>query len=146
MEFKRLAEVTAAEEAGDAANVLIEEGGEIKRVPKTAVGGAGVSAGVITFANQADGSISCDKTFEEVCELIASGLFDWANMKTVKDNWLYYYQFPVCAFASDGSELDPSDAANAYALNFDWSLFYLSDGTITTEEPTFPDGSSGSPE
>lgn len=40
-EFKKLSEVTVLEEAAETAHVLIEENGEIYRVPKTAVGGAG---------------------------------------------------------------------------------------------------------
>ena len=40
-EFKKLSEVAALEEAAETAHVLIEENGEIYRVPKTAVGGAG---------------------------------------------------------------------------------------------------------
>lgn len=39
LEFTRLSDVALVEEATDTANVLIEEGGEIKRVPKTEVGG-----------------------------------------------------------------------------------------------------------
>ena len=39
-EFKKLSEVTVIEESTDNAHVLIEENGEIYRVPKTAVGGA----------------------------------------------------------------------------------------------------------
>lgn len=41
-EFKKLSEVTALEEAAETAHVLIEENGEIYRVPKTAVGGGNV--------------------------------------------------------------------------------------------------------
>lgn len=43
VEFKKLAGVDIVETATDAANVLIEEGGTIKRVPKTEVGGSGGS-------------------------------------------------------------------------------------------------------
>ena len=43
VEFKKLAGVDTVETATDAANVLIEEGGVIKRVPKTEVGGSGGS-------------------------------------------------------------------------------------------------------
>ena len=39
-EFKKLSEVAATEEVTDAAYVLVEENGEIYRVPKTMVGGA----------------------------------------------------------------------------------------------------------
>ena len=43
VEFKKLAGVDTVETATDAANVLIEEDGVIKRVPKTEVGGSGSS-------------------------------------------------------------------------------------------------------
>lgn len=49
--FKKLGEVTLAENASDSANVLIEESGEIKRVPKTEVGGGGVKTAVITSSD-----------------------------------------------------------------------------------------------
>lgn len=39
LEFTRLSDVELVVEATETANVLIEEGGEIKRVPKTEVGG-----------------------------------------------------------------------------------------------------------
>lgn len=88
MEFKRLGEVTLVEEAVDTANVLIEENGEIKRVPKTEVGGTGfptaiikdseydnVLAGVQTMI--AAGPVltyECiNMTFEEAYEIMASG-------------------------------------------------------------------------
>jgi hypothetical protein len=38
-EFKKLSEVTALEEVAETAYVLIEENGEIYRVPKSLVGG-----------------------------------------------------------------------------------------------------------
>ena len=46
-EFKKLSEVTKLEEAAETAYVLIEENGEIYRVPKTAVGGAGGMQGMV---------------------------------------------------------------------------------------------------
>lgn len=39
-EFKKLSEVATTEEITEAAYVLVEENGEIYRVPKTMVGGA----------------------------------------------------------------------------------------------------------
>lgn len=41
MEFTRLADVEVVETANDTDKVLIEQNGEIKRVPKTEVGGSG---------------------------------------------------------------------------------------------------------
>lgn len=41
-DFQRLSEVTRIEEVTENASVLVEENGEIYRVPKTAVGGDGL--------------------------------------------------------------------------------------------------------
>ena len=47
-EFKKLSEVTALEEVAETAYVLIEENGEIYRVPKSLVGG-GAKGMVVTL-------------------------------------------------------------------------------------------------
>lgn len=47
-EFKKLSEVTVLEEAADNSYVLIEENGEIYRVPKTIFGG-GAQGMVVTL-------------------------------------------------------------------------------------------------
>ena len=89
-EFKKLSEVTTLEEAAETAHVLIEENGEIYRVPKTAVGGAGggiktaiirdsrylnAIAGVSTMASAAPAvTYECiNMTFEEAYETMAKG-------------------------------------------------------------------------
>ena len=89
-EFKKLSEVTALEEAAETAHVLIEENGEIYRVPKTAVGGAGggiktaiirdsrylnAIAGLSTVASGAPAvTYRCiNMTFEEAYETMANG-------------------------------------------------------------------------
>ena len=46
-EFKKLSEVTVLKEAAETSYVLVEENGEIYRVPKTAVGGAGGAQGMV---------------------------------------------------------------------------------------------------
>lgn len=46
-EFKKLSEVAVLEEAAETAYVLMEENGEIYRVPKTAVSGAGGARGMV---------------------------------------------------------------------------------------------------
>ena len=90
MEFKRLADVETVETASDESHVLIEEAGEIKKVPKTEVGGAGggiptaiikssdydnALAGVQTMMAEADPvTWACiNMTFEEAYEIMASG-------------------------------------------------------------------------
>ena len=89
-EFKKLSEVTTLEEAAETAHVLIEENGEIYRVPKTAVGGAGggiktaiirdsrylnAIAGVSTMVSAAPAvTYKCiNMTFEEAYETMANG-------------------------------------------------------------------------
>ena len=89
-EFKKLSEVTTLEEAAETAHVLIEENGEIYRVPKTAVGGAGggiktaiirdsgylnAIAGVSTMVSKPPAvTYGCiDMTFEEAYETMANG-------------------------------------------------------------------------
>ena len=86
MEFKRLGDVTLVGEAMDIANVLIEEDGEIKRVPKTEVGGTGFPTAIIKDSmyddtiSGAQGRASAEltyeclnMTFEEAYEIMASG-------------------------------------------------------------------------
>lgn len=90
-EFKKLSEVTTLEEAAETAHVLIEENGEIYRVPKTAVGGGNVGgiktaiirdsrylnaiAGVSTMATKPPAvTYECiNMTFEEAYETMAKG-------------------------------------------------------------------------
>lgn len=50
-EFKKLSEVEKIESASDNASVLIEDDGEIKRVPKSEVGGRGGNVAVITTSS-----------------------------------------------------------------------------------------------
>lgn len=56
VEFKKLAGVDTVETATDAANVLIEEGGTIKRVPKTEVGGSGGSEPEVVIIDTSGGT------------------------------------------------------------------------------------------
>lgn len=58
MEFKRLADVDIVETANDTDKVLIEQNGEIKRVPKTEVGGSGGNTLIITHAAITDPTIT----------------------------------------------------------------------------------------
>ena len=46
-EFKKLSEVDVLEEVAETAYVLVEENGEIYRVPKTAIGRAGGAQGMV---------------------------------------------------------------------------------------------------
>lgn len=85
-EFKKLNEVTVLEEAAETAYVLIEENGEIYRVPKTAVGGIKTAiirdseylntiAGISTLAGaRPEVTYECtNMTFDEAYATMESG-------------------------------------------------------------------------
>lgn len=79
-EFTKLSEVPIVETASEEANVLLEENGTIRRVPKTEVGGSGMFVVNVTD-NTADAkaktslavSFIADKTFNEITEAINRG-------------------------------------------------------------------------
>lgn len=88
MEFMKLADVEVVETATETDKVLIEQNGEIKRVPKTEVGGGGAIktviikssdydnaiAGVQTMSSAPEITYECiNMTFEEAYQTMASG-------------------------------------------------------------------------
>lgn len=70
LDFTRLSDVTLVEEATETANVLIEESGEIKKVPKTEVGGGGKADMVIKLSSP---FITNNDTAENTTVTIESG-------------------------------------------------------------------------
>jgi hypothetical protein len=63
MEFTRLAEVEVVETANNTDKVLIEQNGEIKRVPKTEVGGSGGGMLIVTHAGVTDPTMAESMVF-----------------------------------------------------------------------------------
>lgn len=108
MEFRRLSDVSLIEEASDVANVLIEENGEIKRVPKTQVGGTGFPTAIIkdsfydndlvgwqTMASDVPTFECLNMTFEEAYGIMASGgILEVIGMLT-NGGCLNIHGFPV---------------------------------------------------
>lgn len=79
-EFKKLSEVEQIETASDNATVLIEEGGDIKRVPKSAVGGAG--GYIIKLENSYidDNGMYCfDESYDELYDVLVAGGSVWVD-------------------------------------------------------------------
>lgn len=79
-EFKKLSEVDMLDSASDNATVLVEEGGEIKRVPKSAVGGAG--GYVIKLENAYygyDNAYWFDESYDELYDVLMAGGSVWVD-------------------------------------------------------------------
>lgn len=90
-EFKKLSEVEQIETASDNATVLVEEGGEIKRVPKKEVGGAGGYVATITIndlenpvVEQYDGPV-ISANYDELYDVLCAGGSVWIDY-TVMNN------------------------------------------------------------
>ena len=85
-EFKKLSEVEQIETASNNATVLIETNGEIKRVPKKEVGGAG--GYIIDLKNgrfeEVEGVLICyiDDDYDELYEILKAGGSVWIDEGT----------------------------------------------------------------
>ena len=111
-EFKKLSEVEQIETASDNATVLVEEGGEIKRVPKKEVGGAG--GYVIKLANSYiddAGLYRFDESYDELYEVLMAGGSVWVDYTDAPES----SAAPVSVFG-DGGTYD--DKNWWYATNF----------------------------
>lgn len=80
-EFKKLSEVEQIETASDNATVLVEEGGEIKRVPKKEVGGAGGYYLTLTYSNceisDENPEILCNENYDKLYDVLIAGGTAW---------------------------------------------------------------------
>lgn len=149
-EFKKLSEVTALEEAAETAHILIEENGEIYRVPKTAVGGGnvgGIKTAIIRdsgYLNAIAGSnpmtpenpaftYECiNMTFEEAYETMAKGEpLNVVGMVVTSEGKAGNEQ---CVVQFEGTEL----GIPCIAIGIDFSgtiLFWTPDG-LSTSKPS----------
>lgn len=86
-EFKKLSEVEQIETASDNATVLVEEGGDIKRVPKKEVGGAGGYIATLTAADLespvvdgwSEGAV-LSENYDEMYDVLCAGGSVWIDM------------------------------------------------------------------
>jgi hypothetical protein len=102
-EFKKLSEVEQVETASDNATVLIEEGGEIKRVAKSEVGGNGGGGYIIHLGQNsvsAEGQYFyvCMDNYDELYDILVAGGTVWidytdapqyAEPKSITDGMAY---------------------------------------------------------
>lgn len=88
-EFKKLSEVDILETASDNATVLIEEGGDIKRVPKKEVGGAGGYIATLTVADletpvvdEWNGPV-LSENYDELYDVLYAGGSAWIDVSAM---------------------------------------------------------------
>lgn len=86
-EFKKLSEVEQIETASDNATVLVEEGGDIKRVPKKEVGGAGGYIATLTAADLESpvvdgwsGGPVLSENYDEMYDVLCAGGSAWIDI------------------------------------------------------------------
>lgn len=122
-EFKKLSEVEQLEAVSENASVLVEEDGDIKRVPASAVGGSGGgSDNRIIFhmfhQEEQDTLFECNKTYDELWDLYdaqnyealsnailisssaESNEFSVCHLDGIRD-WSSYLFFTFAGFESD---------------------------------------------
>lgn len=89
-EFKKLSEVEQIETASDNATVLVEESGEIKRVPKKEVGGAGGYIATLTATDIDSPAVDgwsggpvLSENYDEMYEVLCSGGSVWVDISAM---------------------------------------------------------------
>lgn len=114
---RKLAEVDVVAEPADTANVLIEQDGEIKRAPKTAVGGGGGKPVIFRLSNDAMYSdVACTKqaTVADVVDAYFANraYFEMSSMDgTRAPQKVIGFYFSGGAYAE---VIDPTDAGYAH--------------------------------
>lgn len=149
MEFMKLADVEVVETATETDKVLIEQNGEIKRVPKTEVGGGGAIktviikssdydnaiAGVQTMASAPEITCECiNMTFEEAYQTMASG----EPLSLL--GMLVFNNAPVCTTRGSIAFLGMVLGVPCIGISFmrpQIDLFWTANG-LSTEEPGDP--------
>ena len=143
-EFKKLSEVELLETASDNATVLVEEGGEIKRVAKSEVGGAGIKtaiikssdydntiAGLSTAATAVEITYAClNMTFEEAYQTMASGEPLQAVAMWVSDGAICGHMY--CMFAGSAMFGEPCVILSDNILEPRLALFWTTSGLSTS--------------
>lgn len=149
-EFKKLSEVEQLETASDNATVLIEEGGDIKRVPKSAVGGAGGYVVTITENSVLDADFSnnptvlCSINYDELYDVLMAGGSAWLDISIFTFN----QGSAPSSVASDSSMPYPTNLAGHKLFIQEWfisdvGLIVFADTNVmgSTFNIYFPNGS-----
>ena len=84
MEYKRLSEVDMGT-ADDSTNVIAEVNGEIKRVPKSEVGGAGGYIMTLTADNYDSSTKVCTENYDEMYDVLMAGGSVWISLGSLSE-------------------------------------------------------------
>lgn len=132
MEFTKLSEVAVVETANDDDKVLIEQNGEIKRVPKTEVGGKGGGGNALIISTEDMATFTANMTLTEAITLYTN--------KELTGVTLYFAMEGMSGLSSVNMVADYTPMAgfecvvimNMYPLEME--LYWTADG-ISTEPP-----------
>lgn len=117
-EFQKLSEVEKLETASDNASVLVEEGGEIKRVPKKEVGGAGGYVATLTINDMVSPAVQWDdgpvlsENYDELYEVLCAG----------GSAWIDYTVAESIPGESVSSSVSPTNYDKMHAAIIDWCI------------------------
>lgn len=84
MEYKKLSEVDMGT-VDDSTNVLAEVGGEIRRVPKKEVGGAGGYIMTLTADNYDADTRVCTENYDEMYDVLMAGGSVWLSFGSLSE-------------------------------------------------------------
>jgi hypothetical protein len=106
-EFKKLSEVEQVEAASDNATVLVEEGGEIKRVPKKEVGGAGGYVIQLKNSYMDENGIFCfEESYDDLYDVLIAGGSVWVDWTDAPD---YAAPSPKSTSINDATNIGPQN-------------------------------------
>lgn len=137
LEFKKLSEVTTTQTVSNSAKLLIEDGGEIKRVPKSVVGGSsGGADGIVTFT-LFDSEYSCSHTFAEFAEMYDNLTLNMVYFRDLSEGRYYFDTVTrIDPYDSGGSIVNIGDTANnAEYFMINTSFQFFKDGSIAESAP-----------
>lgn len=119
MEFTKLSEVEVVNTATDTDKILIEQNGEIKRIPKTEVGGVGGYIATLTTADISSPQVSFNgivlsENYDELYDVLCAGGSAWIDFSAAIPS-------SVSTYASDGT-VSPTNFNKMRASIIFWSI------------------------
>lgn len=133
-EFKRLSDVEVVEQPLSTANVLIEEEGVIKKASREVISKSNnYDFIIITLADGEDLSLAtCNKSYDEVLEMLASGNISYIYMKYVTPSFMWWNSPAqgIRAFGSGNQDV-PATSDSVLGIEFSFSdivIYYYRDG------------------